>query len=242
MHQPKIIGNAEHGFRVPQKHAAAGKKVFVKPPQDAPLRCGVEVDQHVAAEDEINVLDGRGNVVEQVQAAEGDAGPDRLTDTQFLAHGLKVFLAVVTVDVAQAVLAVLTLPRGFECVLIDVGANDFEGPAFEQPRLLLQQQHGQGVRLLAGRTSRAPHAQMVHGRAASRLNDLGQYDVAESVELGLIAKETGLPHGNFIEQLDEFRAPGGGGNQRVQVIARRLQPEVANAEERRVGLRLQATL
>src|SRR5581483_2924624 len=108
MHQPKLISNSEHGFRVAQEHVSVGQKVFAEMPQNAFLGGRIEVDQDVTAENKIDVFEGGyASVVEKVQSAEGDMCPHRCVDPQLLSHGLEILLAEVAVDVTQAVFAIL---------------------------------------------------------------------------------------------------------------------------------------
>src|SRR6185295_6542311 len=70
-------------LRVSEEQVASGRKTFVEIVDDAPPRAGVEVDEHVAAEHDIDTSQrGRLHAVEQVQVSEVANAPQCVGDVR----------------------------------------------------------------------------------------------------------------------------------------------------------------
>jgi hypothetical protein len=107
---------------------------------DAFLGRNIEIDQHVAAKDQIHALHERHlGVVAEIEAGEVDAGADLVFDLKFVAvGGGEVFPPVEVGGVAQRVGAVDAGLGGFDGTIIEVGCGDLEGPTLEELLALLQ--------------------------------------------------------------------------------------------------------
>ena len=104
-----------------------------------PLGSQIEIDQHVAAEDNIEALHERhASVVGKIQAAEGYSAANRWLDLQLLLGGSEVFLAVIRSQIAGAITAVDCIPGVRQGTFIQVGGEDLDGPVLETAVHLLR--------------------------------------------------------------------------------------------------------
>ena len=72
------------------------QKIVVEMLNHAPFRCQIEIDEHVAAKDDVQALhENHARVVRQVQAAEGNAIAHDLLDLQLFSTRAEIFLAIV---------------------------------------------------------------------------------------------------------------------------------------------------
>ncbi len=171
---------------------AAGPQAFNQTRHHLLLGLRLEVDHHVAQQDDIELADLRQTLV-QVDLLEAHA----------LAHGvLQRELSGLVADAFQAI-GLEIGGRNFTGLLhgIKGGAGLFQDLCADirtkhLPRRIAQlisQQHGQAVGLLAARAGRAPYPEGPSGGA------LPQHALAQEVEMLLLAEEMGLVGG---EQVD----------------------------------------
>src|SRR5689334_3323432 len=71
----KLVGDPEHRLGATKEEITVVRELPVNAPQDVALGRRVEVDQHVAAEHDVEHAE-RGEIVEQVELAEGDLAPN----------------------------------------------------------------------------------------------------------------------------------------------------------------------
>jgi hypothetical protein len=193
------LGLAEHQDAVrPQRIVEPGKHPL--------LQRGVEVDEDVAADEEIEPGDGR--IADQVVDPEYDAA------AQFLAHRVRVSLLDEPLrqgflrDGFHLVARVLPLARVGDRLLVHVGAEDLDVLVAERGAHRLGQGHPGGERLLAGCAAGAPDADLLarallrehlrDGFAGEVLpcfripeegSDLDEYRAEQRIELGRLAIE-----------------------------------------------------
>ena len=124
---------------------------------DLLLQVAVEIDQNVAAGDEIDAREGR--VFEQVVDRE------QHQVAQFLAHAVVVALA--REEAAQTLLAdvrldrgrIASFPRDGERAGVEIGAENLDRGTQLVARGFLQQQHADRIGFLTGRAAGHPDAQ-----------------------------------------------------------------------------------
>src|SRR5208282_5908856 len=86
------------------------QQVIVKVLDHTSLGCAVEIDQDVAAEDQVEVLQqNHVGVIEEVDAAEFDIGFELCVDLQTVATSNKIFLPKIFREISSAVFTVKTL-------------------------------------------------------------------------------------------------------------------------------------
>src|SRR5580704_6707147 len=166
----------------------------------------IEVDQDIAAEDQVYVFQrGHAGIIQHIDAIEIDSGFDFGIDEQALRSRGEIFLLEVRSEISSAVIAIDTLFGMSDGAFIQVGRKNFEGPSIEFPTHFFQQDHAQRVRFFAGGAPRAPYPQMAQRHFVSSCDDASQNNVAESVQLGLVPEKAGFADGAFIQKADEFR-------------------------------------
>ena len=167
-----------------EEKIAVGKKVVIEMLDDAPLRGKIEVNQDIAAEDDVHAFhESHGRILGQVQAAEFDVLANLGLDLHTFPGGREIFLAIVSRQIASAVAAIDGSVGVSQGALVNVGGEDFKGPAFEAALHLLEQQHAEGVRFFAGGASRAPDAHAMNRKFCLGLNNLGDNDISQGVQL-----------------------------------------------------------
>src|SRR5260221_1234290 len=189
MPQLELRGEGDQRFAVAEEEVTAVDEAVVEVMDHHTLRRVVEVNDHVAAEDQVEVAEERdpGRVVE-VETAELHAVADLILDTPRVV-GLpgEVALAHGGLGGPEGVLAVLPLAGSGQYLLVDVAGEDLERRVLVPARLL--QEHGQRVRLLTRRAARRPDADLLEGLLRQQVG----YDLLdEGRELGRLAKEVGL--------------------------------------------------
>ncbi|KAF1067959.1 MAG: hypothetical protein GAK45_01524 [Pseudomonas citronellolis] len=173
--------------------------------QDIGLHRTIEVDQQVAATDQVQL--GERRVAQQVVHGEQHMLAD------FLLHpvaGLllgEVLAQALRGHVRQDRLGVGAAAADGDGMLVDIGGEDLE-LALAAPVLhMLGEQHGHRVGLLAGRTTGAPHP---HRRyAVGRHLEQSRDDLAlQRLEGFAVAEEVGHPDQHVVEQVPGFLRVG----------------------------------
>jgi hypothetical protein len=163
----------------------------------APLRLRAQVDQHVAAGDEVEVRERR--VGEQVVLGEHDAVADLGVHlvAAVRAH-LEVRRQALVAHPLEAVLRVDPRPGGLERALVDVGREDLERAARAGLADGVVEHDGDRERLFARGAGRHPRAQLALGldRVPDQLVDLPR----EGVEARLVAEEVRDPDQQVVMQ------------------------------------------
>src|SRR5262249_37778205 len=168
--------------------------------QDPRLRLRVEVDQRVAADEEIEIGDGRiaNKIVTPHDDRPPDVGAKRVPITVLLEVGfpkrLRHRLALLRPK------ARVTGPR--DGIVVDVGGVDLDSPQECLLPELLRPQHGERKGLFARRAARAPNANriVVALGVQDRRNDV----LIECVPRFRIAEERGDVDQDGVEQLSEL--------------------------------------
>jgi hypothetical protein len=94
--QAKVVIHSEQRLGAAQKEIPVGKKVVVKVLNHFSLGHQVKVDQHIAAEDNVEAFHKvHASVVRQIQAAERDTLADARLELALLPGWHEVFLAIV---------------------------------------------------------------------------------------------------------------------------------------------------
>ena len=168
MNQAEFIAHPVERFGVAQEQISVGQKIVVEVLDHAPLGGQVEIDQNVAAEDNVETLhEGHAGVVGEIQAAEGDVRADRGLDLELFSGGSEIFLAVKRSQMASAVAAIDRVLGMSQRMLIEVGSEDLDGPVLEAALRFFQQQHAEGVGFFSGGTAGAPDAQAAERKAST---------------------------------------------------------------------------
>src|ERR1700693_1309124 len=104
MDQAKCITDAEKGLRMSQKQIPMRQKIVEEVLNNAPLGNKIEVDQHVAAEDDVDIVhQGHAGIVGQIEPAEGHVGAHHWIYPEPIAGWKKIFLLVNGRNIACAV-------------------------------------------------------------------------------------------------------------------------------------------
>ncbi len=123
------------------------------------LQAVVEIDQEVAAGEEIHP--GEGRVLHEAVAGEADQVADLGRDGEALGMGQDVAFPQGGGDVRQRRGRVGRLPGDLEHALVDVGGEDLHRRRHVHPPGGVGEQHGDAVGLLAARTARNPDADIL---------------------------------------------------------------------------------
>ncbi len=194
------VGVGEQHLRLAQEDKAVVVEGEVKAGQDPALGLGVEVDQRVATDQQVEPGDGR--VLDQVVAPEDDAAPEVVVEDVPPADQLEVALAQRVGDGLQLVGAVAGLPRLGQRLLVDVGGVDLELLAGSLQAQGLGEEHRQRVGLLAAARAGAPDAD--HLARFFIFHDLGDDLLGQIVPGRPVAKERGDVDQDGVEEVGEL--------------------------------------
>jgi hypothetical protein len=189
-----------HVLGVAQKQEAVGQKREVEEGDDPVLQVGVEIDQQVAAGDQVELREGR--VPDDVVRRE-DAHL-----AQFLGDDVGVALLVEPAreplrrDVGGDRRRVAPDPRRRERPRVDVGGEDLHMGDGVAAGHLLAQQHGDAVGLLAGRAAEHPHAHDVARPLA--VQELRDHLPLQNLELPGVAEELRHADQEVVEEVLHF--------------------------------------
>jgi hypothetical protein len=168
--------------------------------KDPPLYLRVEVDEHVAADDEIHLRERR--ILEQVLDGKDDLLPQFPPNpggAPFLEEEL---LQPVPGDIGRDPLAVSPLPGRFDGMTVEVGGVDLHGGPEVQPLHGLRKDHGNGIRLFAAGAARHPDPEGV--LFPMRPDQLGKDLCAQRREGLRVAEEARDVDQHFMKQLVDF--------------------------------------
>src|SRR4051812_45407565 len=101
-------------------------------------------------------------------------------------------------QVAGAMGAVKRTLRMGQRVFVQVSRQDFDGPVFEALLGFFEQKHAQAVGFFSGRAAGAPDPQTAEWELGLGRDDFRNNDVAQSVQLRLVAEKTSFSNGDFI--------------------------------------------
>src|SRR5579862_5609186 len=101
MHEPKIAVDPIKGFGMAKKEVAVRQQIVVELPDDLAFRSEIEINEHIAAEDDVHAFKrGHSGDVEHVDAGKRDLSFDVCVDAEFIAMCHEIFLAKVGRNVA----------------------------------------------------------------------------------------------------------------------------------------------
>ncbi len=186
----ELVEQAAGALARSQKQVAAGLQREMEQREDGLLRVRLEVDQQVAAGDQIELRERR--VANQVVRREDDALADVLRDVIAVRLEREVALEALRADAGQLLLAVDAGAGDFERRLVHVGRENLDVRILPARHHLFVQQDGDRVGLLAGGAARHPDPDLiVAGIAPGPLDDLGDDFLLEDLERLVVAKESG---------------------------------------------------
>ena len=161
-----------------------------------------EVHEGIPAHEEMHAGDRR--VLDEVVAAEDDGPAQVLVEDISIVDAIEVALEVLGRNVLHVLGGVARVARLGEGLVIDVGSVDFDAVAELIHPQVLHEDHGEGIRFLAGRTARTPHpdgaVRLGIGQDAG--DDFGGH---ESPRLGVPEKVGDVDEDVVEEQTELFR-------------------------------------
>ena len=194
------VGEADHCLGSAEREETVGLHALGESSENLRLHLLIEIDQHVAAEDDVELTEMR-EVGQQVQRLVLDHRAQFRRNLPHVADLLEVLHQ--QLDRQAALHFELGVDAGLgllQHLLGDVGADDLDAPAGELRAHLLDH-HGNRIRLLPRRGGGAPDAQAA--ASATRLDHFRQHDVTQMIERHLVAEEEGLIGGH---RFDHFGA------------------------------------
>jgi len=115
------------------------KKIVIKMLNHAPFRGEVEIDEYIAAEDDVQTLhENHAGVIGKVQAAKGYAVAHKLLDLQLIGRGREIFLTVIGGQVPCAIAAIDCVLCVGKRALVEIRGEDFNRPVLEFALRLFQ--------------------------------------------------------------------------------------------------------
>src|SRR5271169_3757793 len=104
MDEAKVVAHSVERFGVAEEQISVGQEVVIEVLDHAAFGRQIEIDENVAAEDNVQVLhEGHARIVGQVQTVKGDAGAGGGLDLELFAHGGEIFLPVIRGQVPRAI-------------------------------------------------------------------------------------------------------------------------------------------
>ncbi len=168
--------------------------------QHTTLRLGVEVDQDVAADDEIEVWDG--SILDEIVASEDHRPAQRRMEHGPRSRWREVTAPELLGHRSEVPLGIQRLPRLGQRLFIHIGCVQLHPADRFVDTDRLRDQHRDGVGFLSGRAARRPDPDRIVG-------SLGRHetrdDLRGEVLPGLrVAEETRQVHEDRVEQMREF--------------------------------------
>ena len=155
------VGVHEEHLRPPQEEEARLVEREMESVEDLPLGLEVQVDEGVAAREQVETRDRR--IGDQVQAAEDDRPAQLVAEDVAGRRALEVLLAEVGGDGLEILEAVAPLAGLRERVLVDVGGEDLHSLAERLGAEQLRERDREAVCLLAAGAPGAPDADRLGG-------------------------------------------------------------------------------
>src|SRR5262245_15015880 len=198
----ELVGEADHRLGGAQHEIAVALDLTRQTVEHDDLGVLIEVDQHVAAEHDIECAKRR-EIIEQVERPELHHRAD-------LGRKLPAFADLremldQQLDRQPALHLELAVKTGFGLLQHlggEISGQNVDAPA-GKARAHVLEHHGQRIRLLAARGRRAPDAHALLHRA--RLHQRGHDGVAEMIERDAIAEEEGLVGHHGLDHVHDQR-------------------------------------
>ncbi len=187
VHGREEVLRRAHRLRCPQQQEARGQEGVVEEGQYPLLQPRLEVDEHVAAADQVHAAERR--VPGHVMSCEDAGVADRLDHPVAAVHLGEEPLQALRRDVLRDVRQVPSRPRLLQGTLGEVGAEDLEGRSRLQPARAFQEADDDRIDLLAGGAPGHPHP---HGHAGRPVLQQPRQDLlAQHLVRARVAEEGG---------------------------------------------------
>jgi hypothetical protein len=188
----------EDRFRTTEQQQAVGIETVTEAFEDVPAGGGIKVDEHVAAEDEIELAQPI-EVLAKVELLKADHVADGGVDLPQLALGGKVALAEGAIDPASKFeVRIGSGFRGGKDPGANVGAEEF----WRRIERHFEKQDGEGVEFLTARGGGGPDTKAIAGTA---IEEIGKQPLAKIGEDGRIAEKTRFVReqagGDFVQEV-----------------------------------------
>ena len=211
------VGVHEEHLRPPEEEETRLVEREVESVENLPLRLEVEVDEGVAAREQVETRDRR--IRDQVQASEDDRPAQLVAEDVAGRRALEVLLAQVGGDGLEILEAIAPLAGLRERALVDVGGEDLHSLAERLGAEQLRERDREAVRLLAAGAPGAPDADRSGGLGGEQLRqDVG----AQAFPRWSVAKEARDVDQHGVEEGGELL---GMHLEVVEVVAEALQVE-----------------
>jgi hypothetical protein len=161
--QEEIVGALRRLGR-PDEQVTAGPERKVERLDDALLNRSVEVDQQVAARDQIQVRERRilDHVVMRKQQPLAELAPHVILGADSLEKPLQTFLR----HIRDFGFGIKSLARDGDRFFVEVRREHLNARLFSRLRQVFGQHHGNRVRFFSGRAARHPHAHLIRATLA----------------------------------------------------------------------------
>ncbi|MGA9475077.1 MAG: hypothetical protein WBV36_21600, partial [Terriglobales bacterium] len=218
------------------KEMASGNQAAVEVFHGRFLGGGIEINEDVAAENDVEALHEKDpGLILKIQAIEFDVGANFVANSEEIALLRKVFVAQLRGCVTQSVFRVQTFAAFYERIIIQIRGHDFESPALEFLSDLFAHEQRKGIGFFSRGAARAPHANFLVSQFGFHGDEPGKNDLGDGVNLGLIAEEAGFSNGDFVEEAAHFSIAGGAGVQLIEIIRKRTRAENLHAALTAIG-------
>src|SRR5579871_4272366 len=182
-----VSAGTEQPFRISYQQKAMLLQGIVKNGNDFFLQHGTEIDEDVAATDQIHARERR--ITEDILPGEDAHVADRFGNLVSVGHFVEEAPEAYLGDFSGDVLLVKTGARALNRAFAEVGAENLDGEIEAQFGKHLDQRDGVRVRLFSGGASRDPDAHRIGGGTIGE--NLGVNDLAQALENLRVAKEAG---------------------------------------------------
>ena len=193
-------GARQHRLGFAEEEIAALPDGVLEARRDAALEVAVEVDEDVAAEEQVDVRQRR--ILRNVVASEDAPLPEVAPQAVHLPLADEVLVEELAGHVLQRLEAVEGGARRHQGVLVDVGAVDLDVVLALRAGERLRNEHRERVGLLARRAARAPEAQAA-GRGGLP-DEVGQDALADDAPGVGVAEEAGDVDQDDVQELGEL--------------------------------------
>lgn len=200
VHRLEHLGAGELGFRLAQEQETVVGQRVMEPRQNQILRVAFQVDQQVAADQQVDARNRR--VGHEVVPAEDHAFAQFALEDVVVVGPLEILVEHVGGDVLDIARRVHGVPGGVQRRVVQVGRVDLHPLAEILGAELFGKQHGQRVGLLSGRAAGAPDPDVA--AVALARDDPGHDLLLQHVPGIRIAEEGRDVDQHGVQQVDEF--------------------------------------
>ena len=194
-----------------QKEESAGVEGLVHQGDGPVLEFPGEVDEQVAADDQVHMQEGR--VLQQVVMHDDQTFPEHRGHGEAALLGFEVPVDVFPVEVVLAAQGVKSLAGRVHGGPVDVRGEDFKAAPDVRVLQIVVYEHGQGISLFARGTADDPDPDAVDRGPATE--KLGQHPVAHLREGVRVAEKRGHPDEQALQEQIAFVLAVGQGREKV---------------------------